>query len=314
MVITVTLNPTLDKIVEIPGFRVGLHARADLVGLLPNGKGNNVARGLARLGGEPTAYGFVGRYQEPLFIRSLESDGVRARFCPVDGETRTNTTILDPVARTNTHLREPGFRVSQADVNELSTHVVERLREAPEPVSVVFSGSLPPGMDGADLAELLQDCALDRANIVLDMNGPPLRTALDTGVVDTVAPNLEELGECFGTTVPRAEALETAIMLLARVKTVLLTLGAEGAYLLRREQTLGMRCPLQAGELRNTVGCGDAFLAGWLRGSELADDPSEELKWAVAAGAACAMNEMTVGYVLEDVEALLPRCEAIPAR
>jgi len=311
MIITVTLNPTIDRILQVPGFRVGLHARATLLGLSPDGKANNVARGVARLGGEARAYGFVGIQQSGLFTRSLEAEGVRTDFCTVDGETRTSTTILDPVERTNTHLREGGFAVGPADVKELTTKLTDVLRPRREPTTTVFAGSLPPGMSGAQLAELLKACERDGARIVLDLNGPNLRVAIDTGVVDTFTPNLDELGEALGHTVPRLQALEAAEELLGRVKTVLLTLGAEGAYLFRRDESIGYQCPLEPAELRNTVGCGDAFLAGWVRANELTDDPAEALKWAVAAGAAAAMDDMTVGYSLEDVEALLPRCKAL---
>jgi fructose-1-phosphate kinase PfkB-like protein len=99
--------------------------------------------------------------------------------------------------------------------------------------------------------------------------------------------------------------------LLDRVKTVLLTLGEGGAWVVRRDASVFRACSLAEGDLRNTVGCGDAFLAGWLRGQEMSDDPGEALAWAVAAGAASAMSESTVGYTLAEVERLLPRCTSI---
>lgn len=309
-VITVTLNPALDKTLEVPGFRVGEHARAQVRAVVPAGKGVNVARGLARLGGRAAACGLVGRDELPIFEQSLRADGVEALFCPVVGRTRTNTTILDPEARTTTHLREPGFSVGPGDMQALCQALAGRLAGRPAAV-VVFSGSLPMGMMPRDLAALIRACAGLRAQVVVDTNGPALRAALDAGAVDTVKPNLTELGECLGRAVARAEAAAAAEALLDRVKTVLLTLGAEGAYLVRRGVRIGLRCPVVEKDLRNTVGCGDAFLAGWLHGLEVCESPADALRWAVAAGAASATAETTAWYGRADAEALLARCEPV---
>ncbi len=307
MIVTVTLNPAIDKALEVPGFRIGEHARARVRGLLPAGKGVNVARGLARLGGRAVAAGLVGRNEQAIYAESLAEDGVEARFCPVAGRTRTNTTILDPEARTTTHLREEGFEVGAEELSALSESLVKLLGEG-DAGAAVFAGSLPPGISPQDFADLLRACRAAGAPLVVDTNGPALRAALQSGAVETIKPNLAELGQCLGRLVARDEAQDAAAQLLDRVRTVLLTLGQEGALLVRADGTVGRRCPLGQGELRNTVGCGDAFLAGWLRGCELTDEPQEALCWAAAAGAASARSESTVGYGLRDVRELLPRC------
>jgi 1-phosphofructokinase len=307
MILTVTLNPAVDKALEVPGFEVGAHARAQVRSLLPAGKGVNVARGVARLGGQAQASGFIGRNEERMFLDSLAEEGVEAEFCVVSGRTRTNTTILDPQARTTTHLRERGFRVTEDDVAGIGALLERRLEAWPE-ATVVFAGSLPDGLAPEAFADLLESCAGRGAQVVVDTNGPALRAAVESGAVGTIKPNLEELAECLGRRVERAEAPDAARGLLGRVGTVLLTLGEEGAYVVTEREAVGRRCPLKEGELGNTVGCGDAFLAGWLRGRELGGSPAGSLCWAVAAGAASAMSETTVGYRLEDVRTLLERC------
>ena len=308
-IITVTLNPAVDKALEVPGFHVGAHARATVQSLLPAGKGVNVARGLARLGGNAVACGLVGRDEERMFAESLAADGVRACFRTVAGHTRTNTTILDPDARTTTHLREQGFEVTAADLDGLRDHLTVAVAE--EPGVVVFAGSLPPGISPEGFAGLVEAAAGAGGRVVIDTNGPALAAALDTGVVDTAKPNMLELAECLGRSIDRPDAPTAATGLLDRVGTVLLTLGEEGALRVGRDGVSGFRCPLAEGELGNTVGCGDAFLAGWLYGGRQSDDP---LRWAVAAGAASAMSDTTVGYDRAHVRALLSRCEPIDPR
>ncbi len=308
MIVAVTLNPAIDKALEVPGFEVGAHARARVRSVLPAGKGNNVARGVARLGGQAGAAGFVGRGELAVFERSLSAEGVWTHLHPVDGTTRTNTTILDPEARTTTHLREEGFTVSAQELEALRGVLLDWLQEAPG-AAVVFAGSLPPGCGPEDLAELIASIGEVGAKVVVDASGTALRAAVGGGHVGTVKPNLTELGQLVGRQVTPEEAPGAARKLLERVQTVLVTLGARGAYVVQENVTVSLRCPLSEEELANTVGCGDAFLAGWLRAIELTDGPAEALRWAVAAGAASAMSGSTVGYTLEDVRRLLSRCQ-----
>jgi 1-phosphofructokinase len=309
-VLTVTLNPAIDKTLEAPGFHVGGHLRAQVRAVVPAGKGVNVARGLARLGGRAVAAGFIGRDEEGMFAESLGAEGVQTVFVEVAGRTRTNTTVLDPVAHTTTHLREPGFEVGRAEIERLRA-VLPDWVAARADAAVVFSGSLPTGIEPQDFASLIALCSERGAEVIVDANGSALQAAVESGAVDTLKPNLEELGECLGRSVEVGEAAVAARRLLDRVGAVLLTLGAEGAFLVRPDLALGRRCRVPDAGVRNTVGCGDAFLAGWLRGRQVCADPAGALSWAVAAGAASAMAETTVGYTLADVQALLPRCEPI---
>lgn len=311
MVITVTLNPAVDRALEVTGFRVGQHAQARLVAVAPAGKGVNVARGLALLGSRAIVCGLVGRAEEQAYGESLGRDGVPCAMCPVDGITRTNTTILDPQSGTTTHLREQGFTVNSDDAGRLRAsmaHTIAGLRREHEHVRVVFAGSLPPGLGPADLVGLLSLCAQEGSSVVVDTSGEALVAAVESGYVDTIKPNLIELGQCLGEEVCAQTAPARAAELLGRVRTVLLTLGSDGAYSVRPNGTEGMACRMDPVLVRNTVGCGDAFLAGWLYGLESSGDASTALRWAVAAGAASAMSGTTVGYTRENVEGLLDHC------
>jgi len=314
MIYTVTLNPAMDKTLEVPDFRVGDHARARLRALSPAGKGLNVALGLARLGERATACGLVGRGEQEVYRRALEREGVVCALCPVEGVTRTNTTILDPARRTTTHLREEGFSVRAQDVARLTDRLggaLARGRGRGGWAVVAFCGSLPPGLAQEDWVALLLACRKAGGVPVVDTSGPALRAAVDSGFVDTIKPNLDELGHCVGEAVRREGAVARATELLNRVRLVLVTLGADGAYAVGREGCVGMACRIDPSQVRNTVGCGDAFLAGWLWGLCSGAGVAECLRRAVAAGAASALSERTVGYTREQVERLLPRCEPI---
>jgi len=313
-VIAVTLNPAIDRALEVPNFEVGQHARARLVTSVPAGKGINVARGVARLGSAAVAAGFVGRGEAAAYEESLKREGVRAALCPVDGLTRTNTTVLDPVRRTTTHLREEGFAVGADDLSGLRsmlTSILNEGRAGDGQGAMVFSGSLPPGMAPGDLVSLVRHCRDAGATVVVDTGGDALRAAVDSASVHTIKPNLAELGECLGESLTAELAPSRAAELLGKVETVLLTLGASGAFVVRQGCREGMLCRLDASRVANTVGCGDAFLAGWLHGLESSGSPSKALRWAVAAGAASALSTTTVGYTAAEVRELLQRCEIL---
>jgi 1-phosphofructokinase len=309
MIVTVTLNPALDKTLRVPDFAVGQHARARLVELIPAGKGINVGRGLSRFGSCATACGLVGRSELEAYRRVLEQEGVDCALTPVEGTTRTNTTILDPVHGTTTHLREEGFTVCQKDVRRLTDALRKRLEQTDTAVRVVFAGSLPPGLGPEDFVHLLENCRETGARIIVDTSGSPLRQAVDSGTLDAVKPNLTELGQCLGRKAEEEECVEAARELLGCVDTVLLTLGERGAWLVREDAQIGAQCRLDPGKVENTVGCGDAFLAGWLEAIEEGKSPREALRWAVCAGAASARGKTTVDYSRGDVEELLDRCE-----
>jgi len=311
-IITVTLNPAVDKVLRVPGFCVGGHMQAEPVSRAAAGKGVNVARGVAHLGGAAEACAFMDAEAERMFAESLARDGVPTTFCTVPGPVRTNTTILDPVARTTTHLREPGFTVSAADVDRIGAMLVERIAAQCEP-TVVFSGSLPPGMDADAFVALLWRCAGAGARLVVDTSGPALRAAVDSGTACVVKPNAEELAQYLGCDPTEAALPKAARKLVGRVGLVLLTLGADGAWAVDERTATGRRCALDDRELGNTVGCGDAFLAGWLYGRARGESVASALEWGVAAGAAAAMSDETVGYDAAGVQRLRQRCTALSA-
>jgi 1-phosphofructokinase family hexose kinase len=307
MIVTVTLNPALDRTLEVPGFAVGRHAKARLVALIPAGKGVNLARGFAALGAQATACGLVGEGEKEAYRRSLEADGVACALTPIQGITRTNTTILDPQSGTTTHLREQGFLVAEGDMQRLRGRLAALLGGGG--VTVAFSGSLPPGVGAEAFASLLVQCAEAAATVVVDSSGDALCAAVGTGRVHTIKPNLLELGQCLGAQVQQDEAPARAAELLDKVDTVLLTLGEQGAYAVRADGAVGMACRVDESRIRNVVGCGDAFLAGWLYGVEQGGSVEDALRWAVACGAASAMTDTTAGYTREDVEAMRRLCE-----
>ena len=288
VIVTVTLNTSVDRTLEVPGFAVGGHLKGRLVRVQPAGKGVNVSRCLARLGVPSVLTGFVGVRERALFEDSLAGSPATVDLVPVADATRTNTTILDPVADTDTHIRETGFRVQ---TDELTALALKLSRLASEDAVFAFCGSLPPGVSGADLAGLFGVCRRGDGRLVGDLNGAELGIAADAGA-SAMTPNAEELGEVVGRDLrgaPEAELLAAARELCDRVETVLVTRGADGAIAARRDEAYA--CAVAIDTARNTVGCGDAFLAGYLAALCGEEPLAGCLRHAVACGAANALTD-----------------------
>lgn len=109
MIYTVTLNPALDKTVEIPGMALDTVNRVTSMRTDPGGKGINVSKVIAKLGGESCAVGILGGESGRTLLAALEREGLRTHFRFVEGQTRTNLKIIDRALHTNTDINEPGL-------------------------------------------------------------------------------------------------------------------------------------------------------------------------------------------------------------
>ena len=302
--ITVGLNPTIDRILEVPGFAVGQHAKAHLRWRQPSGKAFNVSRALAALGIPNTAAGFVGADALASFEAAARSSGITPSFTPLDGRTRENTTIIDPANHTETHLREEGPRVTPADLDRLFAALRDLLR--PDAI-VILTGSLPPGAGPEDFGRVLDECASQGARLVVDTSGPALRIAADR-TLWLAKPNRQELAELIGREAQgEPELIQQARRLLRNAGAVLLSAGEDGAYLVASAGAWHAHVQLPTDAIRSTVGCGDALLAGFLAAvvqSKRLDEAA--VRQAVAVATASAMNELPAAFSPDDVRSLLP--------
>jgi 1-phosphofructokinase len=111
MIVTVTLNPAIDKSLAVPRFEVGKTNRGEVTRIDAGGKGINVAKAVKKFETKVCALGFVAGSNGHFILEALAASGIPADFINVPGDTRVNLKILDPVYRTETELNEPGFQV-----------------------------------------------------------------------------------------------------------------------------------------------------------------------------------------------------------
>jgi 1-phosphofructokinase len=293
MIVTITVNPSLDRTVELASaLERGEVQRAAAAHQEPGGKGINVTRALVAAGLATVAV-FPGAENDPM-VTAMRASRLPFVNVPIAGAVRSNVTLTEPDG-TTTKINEPGPALSESELAELTERVVEAAEGA---AWLVISGSLPPSIDQGFYVRLVERVAESRGDaaplIAVDGSGEPLRLLLESGLrVDLIKPNAEELAELTGTgsgesfEADPAQATAAAESLLERgVGAALVTLGSRGAALVTRDATWFADAP--AIEARSTVGAGDSSLAGYLLADAAGLEPDDCLAQAVAHGAAAA--------------------------
>jgi 1-phosphofructokinase len=280
MIITVTLNPSLDRTIELDSLAQGWVQRVTAARLDPGGKGVNVARALLANGIPTRAVVPVAGVEGDQLVALLEHEGVDVAVVPVLGHTRSNITIAEANG-TVTKLNEPGASLCANDLEALANNVLA----AAAPGSwVVLCGSLPPGLRAEAFATLTHRFVAAGLRVVVDTSGLAFQAAVSVGP-ELVKPNAEELAEAVGRPLPSQSDVVAAARELQDLgaQTVLVSLGAAGAILVDEAVTVG-ESPVA--EPRSSVGAGDAFLAGFLAGQYHGASRREAFAEALAWGAA----------------------------
>ncbi len=285
MIITVTLNPALDKTVILPGFAVNTVNRVSATRLDPGGKGINVSKVVKALGGKTLALGVLGGaaggyIQAAMDKMELPNDMV------LTGEiTRTNLKIIDPLLQTNTDINEPGGPVSEETLDA----VWHKLTKAVKPGdTVVLAGKNPPGMPDSRLADWVTRLHGMKVYTCVDTVGEPMQQAI-AAQPDIIKPNREELAEIAGRRmITDDDVLTAARELVGRgVGLVTASLGADGAIFVTRNQAFRGYAPKVS--VVSVVGAGDAMMAALTHYSAAGCSLEETARRSIAVSVASVM-------------------------
>jgi 1-phosphofructokinase len=279
MIVTLTLNPSLDRTIEVERLVRGTLTRATSARLDPGGKGVNVSRALLANQVPSVAVVPVGGADGEQLVRLLEADGIPLRAVRVAGRTRSNVTIAEPDGVV-TKLNEPGEPLSREELDAVADAV---LGETESASWVVTCGSLPPGVPAGIYAQMCEFFTQAGVRVAVDASGPALLAAVEAAPV-LIKPNRDELAEAVGRPVDSVgDAVEAAQKLRERgARSVLASLGADGAVLVEDDGVTIGEAPVAGA--RSTVGAGDALLAGFLAaGARGSEGLAEGLAWGAAA-------------------------------
>jgi len=304
-IVTVTPNTAIDLVIEVDEYVPGTTIRSTASHNFPAGKGICVAYALSRLGSAATVTGFVGRQSHAAF-EALSSDLLKMCMIEVPGYTRTNVTIFDRSAASETHLQTEGYGVSEQHVADLRAVLGQLVLEED---LVVISGSIPQGMSAGAVRDLIEDVHVLGATTLLDSSGLALRSGV-LARPTIIKPNLQELGDLCGGTVRSEQAwiVEQSRRLNALgIRCVITSRGSEGIIVC--DATRGAWSaridPSRVWHGATAgVGSGDALVAGiakaWLEGTEL----SAAMRFAVACAVSNLGSRRPGGIDLAEVRAL----------
>ena len=306
MILTVTLNPAMDRLLFVNGFTFNItnriYRRENCVG----GKGTHVSVNLACLGEPSIATGIAMGDTGRQIIDSLEGSGVTCDFVfSEQGDSRTNYLLVDE--KSSTLICEKGPEVSKTILDAF----YERYDALTDKTDwVIISGDASNFTDSAGFS--LQDKLLASAHkkgirIALDSAGASLKSGVKHGPF-LIKPNAEELSELTGMPTSTDEQIIAAIKSLAGcdIEIIAVSMGGKGSIVKFGKEFY--RAGIASVEAVNTVGCGDAYLSGLVYAIKNGYAPERALKFAAACGAAEALNPLSVGLDKSKAEAL---CENI---
>lgn len=299
-IVTLTLNPALDKSSSIDRLVPEQKLRCAPLQLDPGGGGINVSKGIRKLGGSSTAVFPSGGATGLRLQALLQEAGVDIAVHPVPGETRENFSVTETSTNLQYRFTMPGLEISESQADAM-LGMIARL----QPAYLVASGSLPPGLPENYYEKLAAFSKKIDARFILDTSGAALQAAADEGLY-LLKPNLAELSALAGVKTLEMNQVDDAALEIIRqgkCEVVVVSLGPQGALLVTREGF--EHIPAPPAQKRSTVGAGDSMVAGMVWALSEGKPLREMAQTGVACGTAATMNPGTELFRKEDVERLL---------
>ena len=282
MIYTVTFNPSLDYIVSVDDFKLGLTNRTSSELMLPGGKGINVSIVLKNLGLENTALGFVAGFTGEEIVRRCQKAGFHSDFIRVkDGLSRINVKMKSDE---ETEINGMGPDITGKNVELL----FEQLNELKAGDVLVLSGSIPSSIRSSIYKEIMERLRGRGIQIVVDAEKALLMEVLPLHPF-LIKPNNHELEAMLGRTLSTKEDILSGAKELqaSGARNVLVSMAGDGAVLLTEDGTVYSEGVCR-GTVVNSVGAGDSMVAGFLAGWLNTGDYEKALELGTAAGSATA--------------------------
>ncbi len=285
VIYTVTFNPSLDYIVSVKDFRLGMTNRTSSELMLAGGKGINVSIVLGNLGIKSTALGFIAGFTGDEIVRRLHNGGINSEFIKInDGISRINIKLK---SIDGTEINGQGPHIDSSHIEQL----MNRLKRLESGDVLVLAGSIPAGISDniyKDIMDMLKDKGVQ---IVVDATSRLLTNVLEYNPF-FIKPNQHELGDIFNVTLNTQEEVIPYALKLKKMGAVnvCVSMGGKGAILVADDGNV-YKAKAPDGILKNSVGAGDSLVAGFLSGWIEKKDYEYAFRKGVATGSASAFSE-----------------------
>ena len=282
MILTVTPNPAIDKVYAIDDFAINQVFRPKDQVVTAGGKGLNVARVARLLGEEVMATGMIGGNNGLLIEKKIKDLGISSHFKTIQAESRTCLAVMDQKNNTSTEIMELGPEVNSHEYTDFLL-MFSDLAEKAEIITA--SGSLPPGLDSNFYPELITMARKKGKRVIIDTSGKNLANAV-RNLPYMIKPNLQELMDLTGLELKTIKDQAQAVLNFKKAGIYLpcLTLGKVGCLVALEDGVYHFNSPPV--QVVNTVGSGDAFVAGCAVGLKRGLNLMETIKLGMACGTA----------------------------
>jgi 6-phosphofructokinase 2 len=294
-IITLTLNPSLDKSTHFKGLIAEQKIRCERPRYDAGGGGINVSKAIAKLGGNSlcihTSGGSAGIMLEEIILK----DGIENKVIPTQNWTRENFIAFENTTKAQYRFGFPGNELLEDEKEK----VIETIKEI-NTKYLVLSGSLNEGLP-TDFYQTIAEIAKAMGiKVIVDTSGEPLRKVLEKGVY-LIKPNIGELAKLIGVErleLSEAEKAAKTLIENGAAEIVVVSLGTQGAILVSKEQIEFVKAPKVT--KKSTVGAGDSLVGGMVWALSQNKTLKEVIQWGVSCGTAATMNEGTQLFKKED--------------
>ena len=306
MIVTITPNTGLDRVLFVRDFKMGKTVRAHASAWGMGGKATDASMVLGALGETNLATGFAAGDTGHRMIEMLQTHAhTRCRFVWTGGETRTNYVLIDTIGKAQSTITVSGLHVDIHHISELERLLEQHLAAAG---CIIMGGSMPQGAPVDLYARLIRQARKAGKPVILDASGEALKAGVGA-LPSIIKPNLDEMEMLAG----RRLRDEKAILVAARqlvatgIEMVVATIGASGLWAVTANETVFAHAlPITA---VNTAGAGDALVAGISVGIARGWPWRRGLGLGIAAAAAVCLTPGTAICKASDVDRLLPQVE-----
>jgi 6-phosphofructokinase 2 len=299
MILTVTLNPCIDKSSTVKKLRPESKLRCTEIVNEPGGGGINVSKALKKLGAASVALFPAGGNNGNMLCSLLDAEGIAFHAVDTKVETRENWIVNESGDNNQYRFTFPGRAVEETTIHTLVEHI-----RTFSPSYVIASGSLPPGLPDYFYGLIVKNATAVGARCIVDTSGTALEALKGKGAY-LIKPNIGELCKLLQVpTLAHEEVSDAAQQIITDgyAQIVAVSMGPEGAWLISKNEK--HFAPAPPVEKRSTVGAGDSMVAGITFMLQQNKSLQQAIAFGVSCGSAATMNEGTQLFKKEDAERL----------
>lgn len=307
MILTITMNPAIDKIYMVDNYQLGEVHRPSKTIASAGGKGLNVARVAKLIGADVAATGLLGGSNGHYIKNKVEELGIESRFVNISGDTRICINVSDPVNQKSTEVLEAGPTISEAEAKKYLNAYGGMLNDVKV---VTLSGSLPKGLPSNFYTLLIDIAKAQGKKVLLDTSSVAFLEGIKA-LPYMIKPNADEIKEIYHQDVSTEKGLIDAIKFFKQmgIEVPIISRGKEGCIAGLKDGVYTFTNP--SVDVVNTVGSGDSFVAGCAVAISRDLSQIDMVKMGIACGTTNTLFSQT-GYVEQElVDQFFNQVEAI---